>query len=268
MIGLNVLRLLWIRQRLFVLVMALLLLSFQFVLCTVVARANLGGVLEAIEASLPAFFQALLSSQFAAGLSERGMVAFGWNHPITHAMGTAVAIVLGARAVAGEIETGAAEMLLSQPLSRGVYLGAQVVFATLALAVVSLAGIAGTLFAQKVYGLNLFATVKLLQLAGLYGLLQLAWFAIVLAFSARGREAGRAAMIGFVLALVSYFVQLVGGLWSDVAFLVPWTLHHAFSPQAILLSGESPWHATLVLGGVILVGLGVAAAGFRRRDLP
>lgn len=268
MIALNLLRLLWIRQGFFVVVMGLLFMAFQFVICTVLAKANIGGVLEAIEETLPAFFQALLSSQFAAGLSERGMLAFGWNHPVTHALGTAVAIVLAARAMAGEVETGAVELLLSEPLSRATYVVTYVAFAALALGFVSLAGVAGTLGGQALYGLPLFAASKLLQLGLQFGLLQFAWFALVLAFSAGGREGGRVAMGGFVLALVSYFVQLIGGLWTDVSFLVPWTLHHSFSPQAILLSGAPQWRAVGTLFGVSLVGLGIAAAQFRRRDLP
>jgi hypothetical protein len=75
-------------------------------------------------------------------------------------------------------------------------------------------------------------------------------------------------MAGFVLALVSYFVLVIGGMWADVAFLVPWTLHHYFSPQQILLTGGSLTRPLLTLLAVSLGGMGIAAALFRRRDLP
>ena len=265
---LTLLRLFWIRHASVVLVMGTLFAAFQFMLCTIVAKANLGGVLEALAGTLPPFFQELISSQISGGLSERGLLAFGWNHPVSHALGAAVAIVLAARAVAGEIETGAIELLLSQPMTRISYFLMRVVFACMALAFVSFMGVAGTLAGQALYGLDLFPAARLLRLGFQYFLLQVTWFAVVVAFSAYGSEGGRIALVGFLLALVSYFVQVISGLWPDAAFLAPWTLHHYFSPHQILLAETSQTWAGFTLLTLSLLGLGVAVAMFRRRDLP
>ena len=141
--------------------------------------------------------QEIVSSQLFGGFTPRGLLAFGWSHPVTHALGSAVAIVLATRAVAGESETGAIELLMSQPLSRGAYFAAHVVFALAAIASLSAAGVLGTVIGQGVFEIERFGPGPLLRLALAYSLLQGAVFGITLLLSAFGREGGRVASGGF-----------------------------------------------------------------------
>jgi len=268
MIARHLFRHLGARQAPFLIACSLLFGLFQFLVCAAAGGANIGRVLEVVLSSLPPVFQNILTTQFPGGLTARGLLAFGWNHPVAHASGTAVAIVLASRAVAGEIETGAAELLLSQPLSRVTYFATYGIFALLALAGLSSSGLAGMMAGQAVFHIEPFPAGRMLALAVNYFLLQSTWFAIGLAFSASGREGGRIAGIGFLLALASYFAQAIGLLWSDAAFVLPWSLHHYFSPQGILLGTATPLRSFLTLLAVTSAGLGVAAWRFQRRDLP
>ena len=267
MIAFNLLRHTMARQLPFLGVCGLLLGLFQFLICAAVSSVNIGAALETILRSLPPALQSLVSTQFG-GLSQGGLLAFGWNHPIAQALGTAVAIVLAARAVAGEIESGAVEFLLSQPLSRATYFATQVLFALMALASMSLVAMAGTMAGQSVFHIPLFGVRPLLTLAFNYFLLQSAWFGLTLVFSAHGHEGGRVAGLGFLIALGSSFGQVVGRLWSGAAFVLPWTLHQYFSPQSILIEGAPNAGAFATLGAVTIVAIGFAAWRFRRRDLP
>jgi len=267
-IVLNLLRHLASRQGPFLALCSALFALFHFLICAAVSSANVGAALEALMHSLPPLLQNLVTTQFFGGLSERGLVAFGWNHPVSHAIGTAVAIVLAARAVAGEIESGAAELLFSQPLARGTYCGTHVLFALLSLGLLSLAGVVGTSLGQAAFDMPLFGAGALLTLALDFFLLQSAWYGIALAFSSYGHEGGRVAGIGFLLAVVSFFAQAIGRLWSAAAFVLPWTLHHYFSPQTILVENGSPWRLFLMLFAVTSAGIALAAWRFRRRDLP
>jgi ABC-type transport system involved in multi-copper enzyme maturation permease subunit len=267
MIALSLLQLVAVRRGPFLAICGLLLGLFQFLICAVVTSADVGGAIRALMASLPPVVRALLSSQFGA-LSERDLLAFAWNHPIAHALGTAAAIVLASRAVAGEIETGAMELLLGQPISRHVYLATQVLFAILALAALVLAGTAGTVLGQRRFRLEGFGAGPMLGLALDYFLLQLAFFGITLAMSAIGREGGRVASAGFLVALVSYFAQAIGALWDDAAFVLPFTLHHYFSPRSILVEGAALVRPLATLGAVALAGLAIATWRFARRDFP
>ena len=264
----NLLRRLASRHALFLGICAVLLAGFEYLVCAFVATFNVAGAVEQLVKSLPPLVQAVLGPQIAAVLSPRGLVAFGWDHPVAQALGTAVAIVLAARAVAGEIEDGALELVLSQPVSRAEYLGAQALFGLGALAGLSLAGCAGTSRGALAVGVDLGGAGGLLRLAGMFFLLQAAWFGATLAASAFGREGGRAAGIGFLLAVVSYLGQAVGKLLPSAAFILPYCLHDYYEPRAILLNGAVAGKSLAVLLGVAVAGLAVAFARFLRRDIP
>lgn len=256
------------RHAVFVLACAGLLGLFQLLLCAAVGSFDVSGALHSVLDSLPPMLQAFLSTRLFGGMTPHGLLAFGWNHPITHAAGTAVAIVLGTRAIAGEAEAGLMELHLAQPLARGTWLGSYVVFGAFALALVTTAGLAGTALGQRAFGLEPFPARDLLRLGLAYTSLQLAWFGVTLAFSAFGREAGRVSGAAFIVALLSYFAEVIGGLWTRVAFALPWSPHHHYAPQAILaqdggLRGDIAW-----LGALALAGLALAAWRFAHRDLP
>lgn len=264
----NLLRHLAGRHGRFVLGLGVLLGAFQFLICAAVSSVNLGSVFEALTRSLPPFLQGLVSSQLTGGFSASGLVAFGWNHPVVQALGTAPAIVLASGAIAGEIETGAIELLLSQPLSRASYFIVQVVFAVAALAVVSAMGLLGTVSGQITFHMEPFGRGPLLALGADFAMLMIAAFGITLLASAFGREGGAAARIGFGIVLLSYFAQAIGKLWTKAAWILPWTLHDAFVPQKILVEHGSVGRPLAVLASVAIVTLVVAWARFRTRDLP
>jgi len=255
------------RQAPFLVACALLLGAFQFLIGTIVHSLHIGALLESFMKSLPPVMQALITSQFG-GLSERDVLAFGWNHPVTHALGTAAAIVFAARAIAGEIEAGTLELFLVEPLSRRRYFSTRVTAGVGALIVISLAGVAGSVLAQAVYHLQSFAGVQWLVLGADYALLLVAWFSVTLAFSAFGHEGGRVASAGFLIALVSYILQVIGGLWPAADFLLPWTLHHSFVPRTILIEHGSIVRPLVTLGAVSCVASAIAAWRFERRDVP
>jgi len=148
----------------------------------------------------------------AAGATDNAMLAFGWNHPITHIIGTAVAITLGARAVAGEIENGAIELVLAQPVSRAHYLTAHILFAAFAILSIAVLGVLATAIGQRVFALEPFPPARLALLLLAFLLLQLAIFAITLIASTFGREGGRAALAGLFVAVVSYMVGAIASL--------------------------------------------------------
>lgn len=264
----NLLRLLVTRHAAFVAASAVLLAGFQFLICAAVASVDVVGALTTLVQSVPPLFQSFVSSQLFGGFSKSGLLAFGWAHPIAQALGAALAITLGTQAVAGEAEAGTIEFTLSQPLSRRAYLGAHVMFALASLAALTLAGIAGTVIGQRTYGLEPFAAGRLLRFGADYLLFQAAWFSLAFLLSTWGREAGRVALLAFLLAIVSYLVHVIGSMWEAWRPLVPWTLHAYFKPQEILVQGAGIARPAAVLLGVVAVSLAGAWLRFRGRDLP
>ena len=236
-------------------------------MCAIVASTDMTGALQQIMAFAPPVMQTVLAP-LVAGSTDSGMVAFGWNHPVTHALGLAVAISLGARAIAGEIENGAIELVAAQPISRQRYLLANVLFAMGAITAMSVLGVSATAVGQRAFGLDPFPPARLLQLILSYALLQGGVFAITLAFSAFGREAGRVGFSGVLVALLSYLAQAIAALWPRAAWVGPFSLHYYYDPREVLVNGHFAPTELLVLLAVLLVATGVAFARFRSRDLP
>jgi ABC-type transport system involved in multi-copper enzyme maturation permease subunit len=264
---LNLLGRLLARNRVFLLACALVLGWFQFLLCALVAELDLQSALEQILAFAPPIMRGVVEQALLGG-SVQGVLAFGWDHPITHALVTAVAIALAARAIAGEVESGVIELVLAQPLGRASYLGAHLVFGLGGMAFVLAAGGLGTTIGQEVFSLHAFASGRLLPLLFNVLLLQTAIFSLTLLVSAWGREAGRVAVIGVLLAVVSYFINVIASFWPRAAFLQPWSLHSYYDPRAILVRGEVPATAFVALAAITVAATSLACWRFQRRDLP
>lgn len=256
------------RHLLFLAAASLLLCGFEFMLCALVSTFNIPAILTEVMKSLPPAAQNFISEQVLAGMTTRGLLAFGWNHPVTLALGAAVAIVPATRAIAGEIESGGMELLLSQPLARWQYLNAQVAFALFAIAALSAAGMIGTLAGQRTFALGLLELRPLVQVVFNFFLLQSAWFGLTLLLSVFGRESGHVVGTAFFLALVSYIVQVLGKIWPVMAGLLPFSLYNYYSSQDILVQNHFSKSSVAILASVFLTGVGLAMWRFQRRDIP
>lgn len=259
-------RLIW-RNRVFLLACSLVLGLFQFLLPALVVEINLESALEQILTFAPPIMRVLIEQSLLGG-SIQGLLAFGWDHPITHAIMAAVAIALASRAVAGEVENGAIELVLAQPISRAAYLGSHLIFGIAALTLVAAAGALGTMIGQRVFSLNAFGADRMLRLLVNIILLQAAIYTATLLVSAWGREAGRVAVIGVLITLVSYFINVMVTLWPKASFLEPYSLHAYYDPRAVLVRGELAPLAVMVLGGVAVGTAILAFWRFATRDLP
>jgi len=252
----------------FLLISSLLLGGFQFLICGIVSTIDIIGALQGIMKNVPPLFRSIIEEQFFSGLSSKSVIAFGWNHPISLALGAAAAIIFATRAVAGEIENGVMELLLSQPVSRNRYLSGQIIFAFVALAGLSLFGILGTFLGGKIYNVPLFSGPTLFQLALNYFLLQTVWYGIALLVSVHAREAGRVAIIGFLLALISYLISVIGKLWNNATFLLPYTINTYFSPQSILAENRLEIRSLILLALLCVFSISLAVQRFHQRDIP
>ena len=255
------------RNAVFLFVVTLVLAGFEFVLCAVVASMDTEAALGQMTAFAPPLLRAMIEQNMPGG-SPAGVLSFGWNHPIAHALLGAVAITLAARAIAGEIETGAIELVMAQPISRTGYFAAHVSFGAGAIAAVLAGGLLGTALGQQVFSLNAFGMERLAALFLNAFVLQLAIYALTLAASAAGREAGRAALVGVLFTVLSFLVNVIAALWDKASFAKPWSLHAYYDPREILTQGHLPASSVLILAVFSAVAMTAAFVRFLRRDLP
>jgi ABC-2 type transport system permease protein len=264
----NLLRRLTARHALFLSITIVLFGGFQFLICAIISTVDVGSAIQDLMKSIPPLMRSAVGEEFFAGFTTRGILAFGWDHPIAQALGTAAAIVLGTRAIAGEIEGGVMELVLSQPISRANYLAGQILFAVLALTLLTLGGLAGTIIGQGLFQIEALGSGALLKLGLNFILLQCAWYGISLAFSVLGREGGRVATASFLVALSSYIVNVISKLWTKAAFLLPYALHTYYSPRETLVENTLDGKSVVVLCAVFFICIGFATWRFQRRDIP
>jgi ABC-2 type transport system permease protein len=263
----NIVRRLFSKHRGFLIAAAMLLGAFQVVTCAIISSVNVPAMLEQFLAFAPPVVRAVIEQTMFGG-STAGILAFTWNHPVTHALATSIAIAFGASAVAGEIENGVIELMLAQPISRTQYLMSHLLFAIASMIAVAFAGLGGALIGQHLFGLEPFAWGRLLRLLANLVLLQMSFYSVTLLFSAFGREAGRVAMLAVMIAIVSFLDNVIATLWNKAAFMKPYSLHTYYDPRAILVEGHLAGSSVIVLSVFIAIGLSGAFARFLTRDLP
>src|SRR5258708_35025977 len=152
---LNIVRRQLDRNWIFLLACGVVLGGFELLVCAMVASVDVEGAFGEMTKFAPPVFRAMIEQTLMGG-SPAAVLAFGWNHPVAHALLAAVAITLAARAIAGEVENGAIELVLAQPISRGRYFGAHVIFGLCALSAVLAAGVLGTAIGQLALSLRAF----------------------------------------------------------------------------------------------------------------
>ncbi len=255
------------RDGLFLAVSAAVFAGFEFLICAVVSSINIPALFTELSKSFPPALKGLIE-QYIGGFGPADLLAFAWAHPIVLAVGAAVAIALAVQAVAGGVEDGTLELVLSQPISRGRYLAAHSLFSIAVLAAMSFAGAASMALGQGVYRLRAFPFGSIALMAASYFLLQAAWFSVTLLLSSFGRTAGRVSFAAFLLALLSYLAQVVGQLWPKAAFLVRYSLNGYHDPRAVLKTGGLPILSVAVLAGLAVVAIGLSFWRFERRDIP
>lgn len=234
------------------------------------------------------------------------MLSIGYMHPLMLIVFCLWGIGRTSLAIAGEIDRGTAELLLSQPIRRSDIIIANLLVDLIVLPLLALAMWAGTTLGyhlvgqfevkpedlEKLFGGLPFKIVvqpELLEtnlwafgpaLANVATLI----FAVsgtTIAVSAAGRYRNRVIGWAVLLVLIQFIANLVGQMWEGAQWARPFTVFYYYQPQRIILN--SSWSVDLfagvraeplmvpfvaVLAGVGLAGYLVALVTFNRRDLP
>lgn len=227
-------------------------------------------------------------------------------HPVVVILVSLWAVGRAAAAVAGELDRGTMELLLSQPVPRNRLILAHLIVDALVIPVLCLSIVAGThfgLWAVGPFEVDYSVLKKLptpfpiaqgpptlaIDVSGQWGAavnlaaLVFALSGVTLAISACGRSRWRALGVAALLVVGMFVANVIGQLWEAAAFVRPLTVFYYYQPQKVWLAGDwttnlgdawaggRPLLALPVLG--VLVGVGaagylVALRAFTRRDLP
>lgn len=196
-----------------------------------------------------------------------GALTLGLQHPLAIAFLGLFAIGSTVGAVAGEREHGTLEVLLARPISRRTLYVTLAVAVLILLALVLAALLSGELAGVAINGLTDEIDASQLPLAYANGLLLWCAFAAFgLAASVSFDRVAPALGLSLAYLLANYFLEILGSLWTDVAWSQQYSLIHQFQPGDILEGNVDPIHF-LVLGVAVVVPVVYALIVFPRRDL-
>lgn len=234
-------------------------------------------------------------------------LAVGLLHPVVVILCSVWAIGRAAGAVAGELDRGTMELLMSQPVPRNRLILAHLIVDAVVLPLLCLSFYAGTLaglwavgpFVIDYSGVRATLAEKapvMLAAGGIpaepeelavsaagmagalvnLGVLMFALSGLTLAVSAGGRSRWKVVGVGVLVGVLMFAGNVLGQLWDAAGFVRPATAFFYYQPQKIMLRGE--WTVEPFGVGplpVIPVLLAAGAAGyllalrtFTRRDLP
>jgi ABC-2 type transport system permease protein len=193
-----------------------------------------------------------------------------WNHPFVLLIFSIWAIARGSIAVAGEIEKGTMDLVLSRPVQRSAFLASQVLTAVLGLTLMASAMVAGNLIGSHYHTLIDPATVSTLAKPAL-NLVVFGWaiFGYTFVLSTLDIARWRPNLIGSVATLAGFIALVLANIPQlELGWLAKVSIFKAYDPVEVVVKGESLAFNVGVLGLIGLIGVGLGFVIFARRDLP
>ncbi len=242
---------------------------FQVLIISLVVEADLLGMIEQIYQRMPPQMQLMFGEQFLTQLSAEGAIAFGYNYPLVLAVAILVAILLPARHIAGEIETGTLELLLTFPIQRcavtlSLWLGSMS-----ALMMVIIGCWAGTGLGLLLYPEARGIDAMTIGVVGIsLWLLAVTVSSYTLLIASFATESGKATLRAMGTTLVFYFINFAVVMWPTIDFLRPFTVFHYHQPQRLITNSAGLWMSAFVLGTVSLIFGALSVRQVNRRDIP
>jgi ABC-2 type transport system permease protein len=193
-----------------------------------------------------------------------------WNHPFVLLIFAIWAISRGSIAVAGEIERGTMDLVLSRPVHRSAFLASQVLAAVVGLLLLASAMVAGTLVGSHYNTLISPASASTLSKPAL-NLAAFGWaiFGYTFMLSTLDIARWRPNLIGSVATLAGFIALVLANIPQlEMKWLEKFSIFKAYDPVEVVVKGETLAFNASLLGIIGLIGVVLGFLFFARRDLP
>ncbi|MBI3097801.1 MAG: ABC transporter permease subunit [Planctomycetes bacterium] len=255
------------RSRLGVLLAALGLCAFEFIMVGFYSKArpdeHMGPLLEL----LPEPIRAALGNDQVSIATPSGFLAMGFTHPVALMLLGTLALLTATR-LAADIESRTIDLLLSQPLGRGRLLASHVAIGVLAALLAAAAAFAGHRLGVAVFPLPHEPRAVSFALAAVnLGLLVLAMHALGLLAAALSPRRATAVGASVGLLIFMLFLRLAAEQWEIFKLPAYGSFLTYYVPGGVIARGALDLHDVLVLLGLSAAGYLTAWGVFERRDL-
>ena len=193
-----------------------------------------------------------------------------WNHPFVLLIFAVWAISRGSVSVAGEIEKGTMDLVLSRPVTRSSFLASQVLTAVGGLLIMAAAMMSGNLVGSHYNTLIDPASATTLSRPAI-NLVAFGWaiFGYTFLLSTMDYARWRPNLIGSVATLAGFIALILANIPQlDVKWLSHFSIFKAYDPVEVVTKGENFAFNAGLLGGIGALGVVIGFLIFARRDLP
>ena len=210
-----------------------------------------------------------LGADLVGDLTPTTMATFGLAHPLVWVFAWTLLIAMGSGAIAGEVDRGTADLLLSLPLSRAAVYVSVSAAGVLAALLIGVAPLFGLWLAVQV-----FPAAGPLDFAHLWPLtpnliaLHIAVAALALLVSTFVSRRGKAVGIVLAILLLSDLVNILTQFWQVLRPIRFLGFLHYYRPLPVVRSAQIPTSDIGILLGIAAVAWLVGLWHFSRRDIP
>jgi hypothetical protein len=257
------------RMRGLVMVAALMLAAFEFLLTQVAGYLFRQSAFTSLSALVPEFLRNAAGPSALAFMSFTGIVAFGYFHPVVIATLVGMTIAI-ATEPAAEVEMRFVDLTLARPVTRFDVVGRTALVFGAAAGISLLLMLAGTWTGLSCCtpadaprpAFTLFRSLAVNLAAAM-----VCWAGVAFALASGARRRATAGGAAGALAVAAYLLDYLGRAWEPARRFSVISPFHYFEPNA-LVAGQ-PLNAANI--GVLL-GIGVAGSllgllVFSRRDI-
>ncbi len=215
------------------------------------------------------FAKMLVGADLGPEASATTFMTIGFTHPLMFTLTWLFLLVTCTRVIAGEIDRGTADLLLTLPVSRGsVYVSVSAVWVLSGIPI-SLAPLSGAWIGEHVFSLwePLVLSRLAILIVNLLALYLAIGGAVMLASSVVSRR-GPAVAVVLAGLLASFLLNFLAQLWSPAEHVAFLSILHYYKPLPVVRTGDWPLLNITVLLGLGAVFWSVGLWRFTRRDIP
>lgn len=240
----------------------------QFLLIDVFTGLETKPFLDSIMKMMPPQFKMIIGDQFFSTLSIEGAAGFGLNHPVVLTIMIILLTGITSKHIAGAIENGTMEMLLSLPVRRTnliLRIWTISIIIIFFLVILALTGIfSGVMIFDNI---NSEFTEKVLRIGINLFFLMMVFLSFSLMISTFMRESGKAVSISAITILVFYFIDILSSLWKPIEFFRPFNIFYYYQPQKLLVGQRTLTDNLPVLIILSFIFLLISLWQFKKRDI-
>ena len=176
------------------------------------------------------------------------------------------ALVASGSQIAGEVERGTIDVVLSSPVPRWLFALSKYLGLLLPLLIIGFTCVVFSIAAGLIQGVEL-PVARFIYTGIVMGMLGGAFASVGVFFSVLWLSSQRAQIALAVIVIVQYVMDVVSKISDDWDFLGRYTLFHYYDPGLLLEGFEWTWAPLVIYAAVASVGLIATVIFFERRDL-